>query len=161
MIEVDPLVVGDETLTAEIVIKLFAGIVAGGVYTPALLIVPTEALPPVTPFTFHVTVVSARLLTLAVSGSTLPIRTWLPPLTVIDGGEDVAVVVDFPHPLNPRTLESARIEREPIRCGWRKADLPSETLEQEGYKADRKPGRNKRLSESNPWLKRMSRKFLP
>ena len=76
---------GDTTLTAVTFTVLVAGIVDGGVYTPAELIVPTVLLPPATPLTCQFTDVFARLLTVAVKLSVLPNRTWPAPETVIEG----------------------------------------------------------------------------
>ena len=76
---------GEATLTAVTFTVLFVGIVDGGVYTPAAVILPTVLLPPAMPFTCQFTVVFARLLTVAVKLAVLPNRTWLAPETVTEG----------------------------------------------------------------------------
>ena len=58
---------------------------AGAVYRPALEIVPTVALPPVTPFTCQVTAVLLVFCTVA-------LNCWVPPAaTVADVGEIVTL----------------------------------------------------------------------
>jgi hypothetical protein len=81
----DPEAVGAATLTAVIVKGLVVGMAAGGVYTPALVMVPTVLLPPATVLTCHVTAVLVTLATAAVKVVVLPKRTWLAPVTVTDG----------------------------------------------------------------------------
>jgi hypothetical protein len=81
----EPEVDGEATLTAVMVTGFVAGRTAGGVYTPALVMVPTLLLPPATVLTCHVTAVPVRLATVAEKVVVLPKRTWLAPLTVTDG----------------------------------------------------------------------------
>ena len=80
----DPEVEGEATLTAVMVKGLVVGMAAGGVYTPALVMVPTVLLPPETVVTCHVTAVLVSLATAAVKVVELPKRTWLAPETVTD-----------------------------------------------------------------------------
>ena len=96
----DPETVGEAALTAVTVTVFAAGIALGGVKIPVVLIVPTVAFPPATPFTCHVTAVLERLLTLALNASVLPNRTWFAPLTVTEGVEDcvLGIVAPEPHP---------------------------------------------------------------
>src|SRR5271166_4296907 len=93
---------GDATLTADTFTVLVAGIVEGGVYTPAALIVPTVLLPPAMPLTFQVTAVFERLLTVAVKVAVLPNRTWLAPETVTEG---CCCCVEFPPVEEPQPLK--------------------------------------------------------
>jgi len=65
----------EAALTAEIVTGFVAGMVAGGVYRPLLLIVPFVASPPVTPFTCQVTLVFVEFATAAYSWTVDPSRT--------------------------------------------------------------------------------------
>jgi len=81
----DPDAVGEATLTAVTVTESVVGSTAGGVYTPAAVMVPTLLLPPVTPFTCQVTAVLVRIVTVAEKLVVLPRRTWLAPETVTDG----------------------------------------------------------------------------
>ena len=110
----EPDTLGEATLTAVMVTVFEAGIVAGGVYTPAVLMVPTVLLPPGTPSTCHVTAVLVMLLTAAVKLAVVPSRTWLPPLTVTDGWFCIG--------LEP-VLQPARMVTKPStntrrRCEW-------------------------------------------
>lgn len=89
----DPDTAGEGALAAVTVTVFVDGTLDGGVYTPALEIVPTVLLPPVTPFTSQLTAVLLKLLTVAVKASVLPSRTWLLPVTVIEGCDD-----EFPPP---------------------------------------------------------------
>ena len=106
----DPEVDGEATLTAVIVKGLVVGMAAGGVYTPALVMMPTVLLPPATVLTCHVTAVLVKLTTAAVKVVVLPKRTWLAPVTVTDGcGELVPLglpVVLPEHPLAKMTATS-------------------------------------------------------
>src|ERR1035441_2133951 len=88
---------------------------------PEVLMVPRVLLPPVTPFTCHVTAVLERLLTVAVKRAVLPNRTWLPPLTVTDGGPDCVVFVEtLPQPASKVTRPSANT-RTRCECGSRES----------------------------------------
>ena len=75
--------------------------VDGGVYTPAIEIVPTVLFPPATPFTFHVTDELVRLVTVTVKLSVLPKRTWLAPEMVTEG---CCCWVEFPPVEEPQPL---------------------------------------------------------
>src|SRR5690348_14743988 len=98
--------------------------VAGGVYTPALLIVPTVLLPPFTPLTCQVTALLERLLTLAVKVTVLPSRTWLPPETVTEGCEFCGgAIPPAPQPLTRTTMPDARTENRGRRHELRKRGL--------------------------------------
>jgi hypothetical protein len=72
--------------------------------------VPTVLLPPATLLTCQVTAVFERLLTVAVKVVVLPSRTWLAPLTVIDGCGCVEELRPEPQPLikNEALSASAR-----------------------------------------------------
>ena len=98
----EPVVVGELTLMAVTVTVSGLGKLAGGVYTPPLLIVPTLLLPPVTPFTCHVTDVVGRLVTLAMKVVVLPMRTCALPLTATAG-------VGFAARLQPLMAKTAAI----------------------------------------------------
>lgn len=63
------------TLIARTVTVLLVGTVAGAVYTPDALIVPVAELPPVTPFTCHVTSVFDVPDTVAPKDCVAPART--------------------------------------------------------------------------------------
>jgi hypothetical protein len=69
--------VGSAWLVAVTCTVAVEGRSAGAVYTPFAVIVPLAALPPATPFTFHVTAVSVALVTVAVKVCVLPSRTEL------------------------------------------------------------------------------------
>lgn len=75
---------GEATLTAVTVTGFVAGMLDGGVYTPELMIVPTELLPPLMPATCHVTAVFVRFVTVALKLAVPPSLTWLDPLTVTE-----------------------------------------------------------------------------
>jgi hypothetical protein len=110
LIEAEPDVEGEATLTAVIVTGSTVGIAAGGVYTPELLIVPTLLFPPATVFTCQVTAVFEVFATAAVKGAVLPSRTWSAPLTLTVtagcGGlfppEPLSVLLE--HPLASMTI---------------------------------------------------------
>jgi len=61
----DALTCGSALLTASTITVAGEGISSGAVYNPAVEIVPAAALPPVTPFTSHVTLVFAAPATVA------------------------------------------------------------------------------------------------
>jgi len=87
---------------------------AGAVYTPAAVIVPVAALPPETPFTLQLTVVSVVFFTVAVKVSILPSNTE--PLggaidTVICGGGGGGAWTKAAPPAQPQI--QAQIARSP------------------------------------------------
>jgi len=102
-------VLGEATLTAVTVTVFVVGMLAGGVYTPPVVIVPTVPLPPVTPFTCHVTALLARLVTVAEKLSVLPSRTCAPPLIVTDGCEGWELLPGPPVP-QPASRTAMQIE---------------------------------------------------
>ena len=70
-------------------------------------------MPPVTPFTCQETLLLGRFVAVAVRVSVLPRRTWLEPVTVIDGVLWVCVVVGEPppHPARAASIKGARAEQ--------------------------------------------------
>jgi len=79
---------GSATLCAVRTAVVAAGKFAGAVYTPAALIVPLLALPPLTPFTLQETLVSRALLTVATKVCVFPNSTEALPgvtATLTDG----------------------------------------------------------------------------
>jgi hypothetical protein len=73
--EEEPLAVGAATLVAETVTLEGEGSIRGAAYIPAAEIVPIVGLPPRTPFTVHITLVSVVPATLAVNNWALPSKT--------------------------------------------------------------------------------------
>src|SRR5882672_7710979 len=74
-----------------------AGTVAGAVYRPLALIVPTVALPPGTVFTCHVTVVFVAFVTVAVNCCIRPVTTvavFGETVTVTAGGADTVTATE-------------------------------------------------------------------
>jgi hypothetical protein len=86
------------------------GIVAGGVYSPVVEMVPTELEPPTIPFTSQVTVELVEFATVALSCAVEPSRTWPAPLTVTCtwGVTSVAELL-----AQPARLSAQPIERSP------------------------------------------------
>ena len=86
------------TLTAVTVTVDGEGTDVGALYEPFVM-VPTSTLPPVIPFTFHVTAVFVALLTVAVNKSVVLMRTLAEVgeiFTLTGGGVDVIVAVAEP-----------------------------------------------------------------
>jgi len=84
----DACFVGSAALCAVTTAVVSAGKFAGAVYTPAALIVPLLALPPLTPFTLQETLVSLALLTVATNVCVFPNSTEALPgviATLTDG----------------------------------------------------------------------------
>jgi hypothetical protein len=120
---------------------------AGAVYTPAAVIVPVAALPPETPFTLQLTVVSVVFLTVAVKVSILPSNTE--PLggaidTVICGGGGGGGWTKAAPPAQPQVQEhSARSATNTILGSedflffcWEGCRMPSE-LQAKGQRKSR------------------------
>jgi hypothetical protein len=78
---IDPDAADEAWLTAVMVTVLGLGTVAGGVYTPAVEMVPVELDPPATLLTSQVTAAFVLFVTVAVSCTVAPSLTWLVPLT--------------------------------------------------------------------------------
>jgi len=83
-----PVAEASAELTARTVTVLEVGTVAGAVYMPDALIVPVAVLPPVTPFTCHVTAVFDEPATAALKDFVAPARTFAL------AGETVTVTLD-------------------------------------------------------------------
>jgi len=88
---IDPDDAGNAVLCAEIVTGV-TGAFAGAVYTPEVEIVPSEAEPPATLFTSHVTVVVLDPVTVAVYCPVWPNNTFAGPLTPTVTGSTVTPV---------------------------------------------------------------------
>lgn len=71
-IDAEALLVVSATLVARTATVVSAGRIAGAVYIPSVLIVPTDVFPPGISFTLQVTVVFAELLTAAAKGCCAP-----------------------------------------------------------------------------------------
>jgi len=100
-----PTTEGAATLAAVIVTVFGEGIVAGGVYSPVIEIVPVALDPPLMPFTCQVTEELGSLVTVAVICAVEPSRTWAGPLTVTDGVA-LGVLVLEAHPASPAAKTS-------------------------------------------------------
>jgi len=86
----DPVVTGGPALCALIVTGL-AGALAGAVYKPLAEIVPSAVLPPVTPFTIHVTAWLVVPVTTAEYWPVCPKTTLAGPLTATEIGTTVTL----------------------------------------------------------------------
>ena len=113
---------GLATLVARMVTATGEGRICGAVYSPVALIVPTVELPPVMPFTLHVTVVFVVLVTDAVNGCVAPSSTFCVPgatETATAGGGGVTVPPPPPPPHAESRPTSARVTT--THAAWRLA----------------------------------------
>src|SRR5580698_7757496 len=97
-----PEMLGASVIKAVMVTLAGFGMITGAVYKPALVMVPTVALPPVTPFTCQVTAVSLVLVTVAVN------CCCEPSCTLAVAGETVTVGVTGGVGLPPPQAERVR-----------------------------------------------------
>jgi hypothetical protein len=110
----EPLAVGAATLVAETVTLEGEGSIRGAAYIPAAEIVPIVGLPPTTPFTLQLTLVSVVPATLAVNNWAWPSKTEtfggeMVTLTLGGGGGEVEPVAPQPERTvtNVQTMKSA------------------------------------------------------
>jgi hypothetical protein len=120
------LIWAEPEIDGEMVTGLAAGPTAGGVHTPALVMMPTLLLLSATVLTCHVTAVFVRFATFAVKVTVLPKRTWLAPLKVTDGCGGLfppeLLVVLLEHPLAKMIVASR--DTKAIRTWERRESCP-------------------------------------